>query len=123
MVYGIPPEEAVSVGCPLGAAHSVFLTRDGEPLVHPQLEDFIGLTTSRNIATAIGSNGSLITKKRAHKLISNGLSIMKGDFCVDKDEYETLRAGAKYKKALEKRYPQNAVYELRVVRKKDTSFI
>jgi len=45
----------------------VVLTRDGEPLVHPQLEDFVAYTTEKNIATTLGSNGSLSTEERAHK--------------------------------------------------------
>jgi len=78
----------------------IVLTRDGEPLVHPELEDFIGYVTSKGIKTTIGSNGSLISEKRAHKLIKNGLTTLKGDFCYDKIEYERLRAGAKYEKSL-----------------------
>ncbi len=79
----------------------VVLTRDGEPLVHPQLEDFAAYTIQKNIEITIGSNGSLITEKRANKLIGSGLTIMKGDFCFDKKTYERLRAGAKYEKALQ----------------------
>lgn len=79
----------------------IVLTRDGEPLVHPELEDFAGITTGKGIDITIGSNGSLITEKRARKLIENGLTLMKGDFCHDKETYETLRAGAKYEKALQ----------------------
>jgi len=78
----------------------IVLTRDGEPLVHPDIEKFVLLATKKGIHTTIGSNGSLITLERARLLIKNGLSIMKGDFCVNKREYENLRVGAKYEKSL-----------------------
>lgn len=79
----------------------IVLTRDGEPLVHPDIEKFVWCTNKKGIKTTIGSNGSLISIERARLLIKNGLSIMKGDFCVDKREYENLRVGAKYEKSLE----------------------
>jgi radical SAM protein with 4Fe4S-binding SPASM domain len=79
----------------------IILTRDGEPLVHPDIEKFVLYTSKKGIKTTIGSNGSLISIERARLLIKNGLSIMKGDFCVDKGEYENLRVGAKYEKSLE----------------------
>jgi len=78
----------------------VVLTRDGEPLVHPELEEFIGYTNHKGVKTTIGSNGSLITKDRAERLIRNGLSIVKGDFCYDNEKYEKLRVGARYEKSL-----------------------
>lgn len=77
------------------------LTRDGEPLVHPRLEDFVGYATSRGLKTTVGSNGSLITPERAEKLIRNGLSLMKGDFCYGPQTYERLRVGAKFQKSLQ----------------------
>lgn len=79
----------------------IVLTRDGEPLVHPELEKFVWYSNQKGIKTTIGSNGSLISMERAHRLLKNGLTIMKGDFCTDKNEYETLRVGAKYEKSLE----------------------
>lgn len=79
----------------------VVLTRDGEPLVHPDLENFVKYATGKGIKSTIGSNGSLISPERARNLIHNGLSIMKGDFCVDPQEYEKLRVRAKFQKTLE----------------------
>lgn len=78
----------------------IVLTRDGEPLVHPELEDFVSYASEKGIKTTIGSNGSLVSEERAGKLIRNGLSIMKGDFCIDKAKYERLRVGARYEKSL-----------------------
>lgn len=78
----------------------IVLTRDGEPLVHPELEDFVGYCSRKGVQTTVGSNGSLISEERAARLIKNGLSIMKGDFCFDKNEYESLRVAANYEKSL-----------------------
>jgi len=79
----------------------IVLTRDGEPLVHPDLEKFVWYSNQKGIKTTLGSNGSLISMERARRLIKNGLTIMKGDFCIDKNEYEVLRVGATYEKSLE----------------------
>ena len=79
----------------------IVLTRDGEPLIHPDIEKFVWYTNDKGIETTIGSNGSLITYERARQLIINGLSIMRGDFCFDKREYENLRVGAKYEISME----------------------
>jgi radical SAM protein with 4Fe4S-binding SPASM domain len=78
----------------------VILTRDGEPLVHPGLEEFVAHVTSRGLKSSLGSNGSLITTDRARSLIANGLGQMRGDFCFDREEYERLRAGADHEEAL-----------------------
>jgi hypothetical protein len=37
MVYGIPPEAATAAGCPFGAAHSVFATRQGKPVAEKEI--------------------------------------------------------------------------------------
>ena len=79
----------------------IVLTRDGEPLVHPELEKFVWYSNQKGIKITIGSNGSLITMEKARRLIKNGLTIMKGDFCSDKSEYEALRVGAQYEKSLQ----------------------
>jgi radical SAM protein with 4Fe4S-binding SPASM domain len=79
----------------------IVLTRDGEPLVHPEIEQFVLYTKNKGIEITIGSNGSLITMERARLLIKNGLTVMKGDFCADKTEYEKLRVRAKFEETLE----------------------
>jgi radical SAM protein with 4Fe4S-binding SPASM domain len=69
----------------------IILTRDGEPLVHPQLEDFIGYCSEKQLDVTIGSNGSYFSPDRVKTLIENGLTKVKGDFCTDKAKYEELR--------------------------------
>lgn len=79
----------------------IILTRDGEPLINREIEKFVWFTNQKGIKTTIGSNGSLISLKRARLLIKSGLSIMKGDLCADKNEYENLRVGSRFEKSLE----------------------
>jgi len=95
----------------------LMLTRDGEPLIHPELERFVACATDRDIEVTISSNGSLITEDRATALIAVGLSRMKGDLCADPEEYDRLRAGGKHEVAL-------AGYRniLEAARKRDADF-
>ncbi len=72
------------------------LTRDGEPLANPDLEQFIAYRVHKGIKTSIGSNGSLITAERAEALIAAGLLSIKGDFCYDREYFEQIRVGADY---------------------------
>jgi hypothetical protein len=37
LVYGVPPDQAVAAGCPFGAAHSVFITRQGKPVAEKEI--------------------------------------------------------------------------------------
>ena len=74
----------------------VILTRDGEPLVHPELEQFVEYASGLGLDVTIGSNGSYFTEERVQNLIENGLTKVKGDFCVDKVKYEHLRSGGKW---------------------------
>jgi organic radical activating enzyme len=79
----------------------IVLTRDGEPLVHPELEKFIAFTAGMGLDVTIGSNGSYFTPDRIPGLIDSGLTKVKGDFCRDKSKYEMLRVGGKWEKVLE----------------------
>ena len=78
----------------------VVLTRDGEPLVHPQLHEFIKYAAAKNLDVTIGSNGSYFSKARVQQLIDSGLTKVKGDFCADRHKYENLRAGGNWDQVL-----------------------
>jgi radical SAM protein with 4Fe4S-binding SPASM domain len=78
----------------------VILTRDGEPLVHPQLAQFVDYASKAGLAVTIGSNGSYFTMDRVKTLMDNGLTKVKGDFCSDKTKYEQLRVGGKWEEVL-----------------------
>jgi len=79
----------------------VILTRDGEPLVHPQLDLFIAYASQKGLNVTIGSNGSYFNADRVEKLIEGGLTKVKGDFCFDKNKYESLRKGGTWEDVLE----------------------
>jgi radical SAM protein with 4Fe4S-binding SPASM domain len=77
------------------------LTRDGEPLVHPRLHEFIAYAAQKNLDVTIGSNGSYFSEARVVELLESGLTKVKGDFCVDRKKYEQLRAGGKWDEVLQ----------------------
>ena len=79
----------------------IVLTRDGEPLVHPELDKFIAHASAQGLDITIGSNGSYFTPERSQRLIDSGLTKVKGDFCSDKQKYEQLRVGADWEKVLD----------------------
>jgi radical SAM protein with 4Fe4S-binding SPASM domain len=74
----------------------VSLHRDGEPLVNPRLEEYIGYARSRGLKVGISSNCSLLRPERVERLIDAGLAFVKTDFCADQDVYERLRTGGKW---------------------------
>ncbi len=82
------------------ALKEIILTRDGEPLVHPQLEDFITYASEKGLEITIGSNGSYFSPDRISRLIDSGLTKVKGDFCADKSKYESMRVGGKWEEVL-----------------------
>ena len=71
--------------------NEIILTRDGEPLIHPDLEKFIAYCASKNLDVTIGSNGSYFSPGRVARLLDSGLTKVKGDFCASKEKYENLR--------------------------------
>jgi organic radical activating enzyme len=49
----------------------------GEPLLHPQLFNFLSIASYNNIKTQISTNGLLLTNKVINKLIKSNLTILK----------------------------------------------
>ena len=80
--------------------NEIVLTRDGEPLVHPELEKFIAYASGSGLNVTIGSNGSYLEPERSQHLIDSGLTKVKGDFCADKQKYEEMRVGGEWEKVL-----------------------
>lgn len=50
-----------------------YLHNFGEPMLHPDLPEFIGYATTRGIETSFYTNGELLTEKLAKELIESGL--------------------------------------------------
>ncbi len=100
----------------------VVLTRDGEPLIHPDLEKFVNYAADKGTKITIGSNGSYFSEDRVVHLIENGLTKVKGDFCVNKELYEKLRVGGRwenvhqgYKNILDYAIEHNKDFHLTIV--------
>jgi len=74
----------------------------GEPLLHPKISDFVGYAKSRGLVDVyFNTNGMLLTKNMAKKLICAGLDRI--SISLDgytKEIYEKNRVGAKFETVL-----------------------
>lgn len=80
----------------------VVLTGYGEPLVHPQLHEFVSAITRFGIPARLSTNGMLLDEKHARQLIEAGVENLQ--FSIDagtKESYEQIRVGAKWERVLE----------------------
>ena len=74
------------------------LHRDGEPLLHADLPEFVRRATARGMRVSFSSNATLLTRARAEALVAAGLTMINTDFCADPATYESLRAGAHWER-------------------------
>jgi radical SAM protein with 4Fe4S-binding SPASM domain len=74
----------------------IYLTGSGEPLLHPQLEEFISRSNQYGFIPSFSSNGSLLTQERIKSLIHSGKFSLTVDFSPDKEIYETYRSGGNW---------------------------
>lgn len=78
-------------------ARQVVLTGFGEPLMDRTLEDKIAYARSRGLRTYVISNISLLTRKRAVRLIEAGLDELRCSFLGMRPQtYDTVMAGLKF---------------------------
>ena len=80
---------------------SVFLTGNGEPLLHPRLEEFIRLVCQYGLHPSLTSNGSLLDIERINSLANAGDFSITVDFSPYKRLYEESRIGADWEKVYE----------------------
>ena len=78
--------------------NQIFLTGNGEPLLHPQLEEFINLTCKYNLYPSFTSNGSLLTSDRIDSLANAGDFSITIDFSPHKELYQKNRIGGNWEK-------------------------
>ena len=81
---------------------SVDFTGGGEPLLQPRLAEWIGDAKSCGCETGVLTNGLLLNREMAKKLITAGLNWI----CVSidgatKEEYERIRRGSSFEKVCE----------------------
>jgi len=74
----------------------VYLTGNGEPLMHPDLEEFIRLSNKYGFTPSFSSNGSLFSKERIKSLFYSGKFFVTVDFSPSKEIYETYRSGGSW---------------------------
>ena len=79
--------------CQLKPVSQIYLTGNGEPLMHPQLETFISLANQYGFTPSFSSNGSLFAQKRAKSLLNSGKFSLTVDFSASQEIYETYRTG------------------------------
>lgn len=78
--------------------NQIFLTGNGEPLLHPQLEEFISLTHKYNLYPSFTSNGLLLDGDRIKSLTAAGDFSITVDFSPHKELYEKNRVGGNWDK-------------------------
>ncbi len=74
----------------------VYLTGNGEPLMHPDLEEIIRLSNKYGFTPSFSSNGSLFSKERIKSLLDSGNFFLTVDFSPSKEIYETYRSGGSW---------------------------
>lgn len=76
----------------------VWLHFNGEPLIHPQLFQIIRITKKYGIRACLSTNAVLLNSEKAKQIITSGLDYIVFSFDgVNKNVYEKLRKGAKFK--------------------------
>jgi radical SAM protein with 4Fe4S-binding SPASM domain len=106
----------------------VYLTGSGEPLMHPNLEEFIFLSNKYDFIPSFSSNGSLFSKERIKSLLDSGKFSLTVDFSPNKEIYETYRKGGAwdtiytnlknlllYKKKLGRGYPKIEIRDMSTI--------
>jgi radical SAM protein with 4Fe4S-binding SPASM domain len=81
---------------PLKPVAQIYLTGNGEPLMHPDLEEFIFLSNKYGFIPSFSSNGSLFSKERIKSLLDSGQFSLTVDFSPSKEIYEDYRSGGNW---------------------------
>jgi MoaA/NifB/PqqE/SkfB family radical SAM enzyme len=90
-------DEAVEMGITQVALHTV-----GEPILHPQIAEFIRLSKSKNVYTYMDVNGNYFRDGLHGEIIDAGLDSLK--FSIDghnQETYSKIRCGGNLEKVME----------------------
>jgi radical SAM protein with 4Fe4S-binding SPASM domain len=106
----------------------VYLTGNGEPLMHPNLEEFIWLSNKYGFIPSFSSNGSLFSKEKIKNLLDSGRFSLTVDFSPSREIYETYRSGGHWesvfanlknllvlKKKLSRNYPKIEIRDMSTI--------
>lgn len=78
------------------------LSGQGEPLLHPQVFEFLEKAVGQGLEVGIVTNGTPLTPERCAKLAGMGLSYIQFSFAGwDKESYESTYVGAKFERVIE----------------------
>jgi MoaA/NifB/PqqE/SkfB family radical SAM enzyme len=70
------------------------LQGEGEPLMHPRFFDMVAACRARGINVSIITNGSLLTRARADRLVEEGVASVHISLeSADHDEFKAIRGG------------------------------
>jgi MoaA/NifB/PqqE/SkfB family radical SAM enzyme len=82
---------------------TIHLTQLGEPLLNPNIVDFVSLAKSRRHKVGLTTNGTRMSPEMTHALLKAGLDLVIFSFDgSEKDTYESIRQGAQYEDVLNK---------------------
>lgn len=72
----------------------VFLTGEGEPMLHPQLIEVVKALKQAGRRVNLFTNGTLLTKKNVEGILDSGLDVVKISFwAVNSQEHEDCYSG------------------------------
>ena len=78
------------------------LTGFGEPLLNPDLFKIIKYARKKGSFVKVDTNGMLLTKENAEKLLDTGIDIVSNSIDgMDKKTYESIRIGANFERVIE----------------------
>jgi MoaA/NifB/PqqE/SkfB family radical SAM enzyme len=88
---------------PIMGTREVFLTGEGEPMLHPRLIEIINVFKLAGLRVSLFTNGTLLTKKNMDRLLDSGLDVLKiSIWAVNLQEHEDCHPGVD-SRLLEKR--------------------
>ncbi len=106
----------------------VYLTGNGEPLMHPALEEFISISNKYGFIPSFSSNGALFSHERIRSLLDSGKFSLTVDFSPSKEIYESYRLGGSWntvhanlknllasKKKLNRDYPKIEIRDMSTI--------
>lgn len=66
----------------------------GEPLIHPMLDKMVRLAKETGIYTQFATNGTMLHREKADKLLDAGIDAIDIAFCENREVFSKLRGGA-----------------------------
>lgn len=82
--------------------YDIYLHHRGEPLINPDLVNFIRYARQRRISVKFHTNASLLTQEWTQHILKSDLDLLSFSIDgLDKEKYESIRQGATFEKTLD----------------------